>query len=188
MITLFLIDSLFFLTDIYYVIVIKGMDIIPDLIDHHKKSYKDCPWTFRAVDVLQVGIQESYDLILNRMMLQHLYYNDVVKLLQMFSESGSKYLLSTTFSSTDANLELQVHNNPGRFRKLNLEAPPISLVPPLCLVRDGPGVGIDGWAHFFGLWKLPLKQVVDCTRVKAMKLKDTSQMIYSCVKWSPYEF
>ncbi len=161
-----------------------GMDIVPALIAHHRKTYKDRPWKFRAADVVQVGIQQKYDIIVSRMMLQHLYFKDIITVLKHFSTSASPFLLTTTFARHDINKELLLQDNPGRYRQLNLETPPISLAPPLCLIRDGPGVGIDGWSHFLGLWQLPVKQVADCHKVQPMKLKGTSQIVYSCIKWS----
>ena len=162
-----------------------GVDIIPDLISHHKKAFKSFPWRFRLFDILEQPLNESFDLILCRTLLQHLHDADASKVLGRFSESGSLLLLTTTFSRIQMNTKLEmVDTNPGRFRKLNLEIPPISLRPPLCLQRDGHPHAINGWEHFVGLWGLPLEQIPDCVESIPMSLKDTAFTVYSCVDWS----
>ena len=161
-----------------------GIDIVPELISNHRKAYRSYPWKFRLVDVLQHPLQESFDLIINRMLLQHLYYKDVFKLLKQFSETNSSVLFTTTFLGTEHNSELDVKDNPGRVRKLNLEIPPLSLSPPLCVVRDGPPDTFEGWDHFIAVWRLPLRRLPQCLTAKKMTLKGTDKAIFSCVDWS----
>ena len=163
-------------TDVTY----TGMDIVPDLIEHHQEHYKEYPWKFAHIDIVEHSLKQSYDLILNRMMLQHLYYGDIFKILEQFSNSGSKYLLTTTFAQTKINTELHIGpDNPGRFRYLNLLIPPLSLVPPLCIQRDGPPNVFEGWEHFVALWELPLYQVEQCLDGRPFVTKEKITL-YSC--------
>ena len=148
-----------------------GADIVSELINSHKTVYKN--WQFIELDIVNDTMPGAYDLILNRMMLQHLFYKDIVRVLMKFSASKSRYLLSTTFSKTSLNKELALGtDNPGRFRYLNLQLRPIALTAPLCLQRDGPPNVFEGWEHFIGLWKLPLTQVEACKDVYRYSTKD----------------
>ncbi|ELU16741.1 hypothetical protein CAPTEDRAFT_222214 [Capitella teleta] len=140
-----------------------GIDIVTDLIEHHKNAFKHPSWTFEQRDIVKSPIKERYDLILCRTLLQHLFNSDAMKVLDSFSKSGSRYLFLTTWSRNTENEDLTVGDwNPGRMRRLNAELPPLSLSPPLCLQRDGPPDAIEGWDHFLGLWKLPLSQLKEC--------------------------
>ena len=164
-----------------------GIDVVPELIAHHKKAYRDRGWRFLQLDVVEDGIPvDGYDLIVSRTFLQHLYTADVLRVLKKFSESGSKYLFTTTFSKLVFNFELDLVDNQGRFRQLNLEVPPIALIPPLCTQRDGPPHIAEALEHFLALWPLPLLQVVNCDKVKHFRIMNTGQDVYSCVEWSPY--
>ena len=170
--------------DIYY----TGIDIVPDLISHHKQTYgRFQRWRFLEADILDHNfIIDDYDLIINRMMLQHLYFNDVLKLLKKFSDSGSQFLLLTTFPAHPKNEELIIdpHENPGRFRYLNLEIPPIALTPPECLQRDGPIDAFEGWAHFVGLWKLPLRRIKYCDEDQTFmyKIPYSPVKVHTCTR------
>lgn len=158
-----------------------GADIVPSLIDHHRKEYGRFGWKFIAGDVVQNGINDTYDIIVNRMMLQHLYFNDVIRVLAAFSNSGSGYLLTTTFGTHARNGDL-LSTTSYRFRRLNLEIEPLSLSTPLCVQRDGP-IG-DTNEHYVALWRLPLKRISRCTTAKPFPLKGTHLTFYSCEPWT----
>ena len=99
------------------------------------------------------------------------------------SQSGSAYLLVTSFPTIERNLELNT-GQLQRFRYLNLEIPPIALAPPLCYYRDGPN---PRQMHGLMLYKLPLQQVVNCQKPNAMKIKKTTTKLdtyYACGNWS----
>ena len=158
-----------------------GMDIVPELITHHKKMFKSqSQWTFINADVLSHAVGQ-YDIIVCRMMLQHLYDYDAVQVLKQFSESGSSFVLLTTFSCHDYNQQLVIDNeNPGRFRLLNLQIDPFSLRPPLCVLRDGPPDVIKAWEHYMGLWSLPLTSFKDCD-IKNFKANLIPCQLYACL-------
>ena len=168
-------------------ILYTGMDIVPQLIESHKKTYGQyTQWQFVHRDVLTTGVGQ-YDLILSRMMMQHLYNADIVKLLQKLSQSGSKYILMTSFAGYDKNQELNMDSNlenPGRFRTLNMELSPFLLTPALCIERDGPPDVYQGWDHFIGLWELPLRRIQTCNKVHLLSWKHSRHKLYSCVRWT----
>lgn len=56
-----------------------GMDIVEDLIEHHKKAHKNKDWKFVHGDIVDSRLTEKYDIILCRMLLQHLYSLDAKK-------------------------------------------------------------------------------------------------------------
>ncbi len=165
-----------------------GVDIVPDLIENHKQMFKHkTNWRFLALDAVEEPLPNGTHIILCRMMLQHLFLPDIQRLLSKFSQSGAKYLLATTFSRADANADLITGSSAsGRFRHINLEIPPVSLTPPLCLARDGPPGDVDGQYHFLGLWGLPLKQNFPCNRPETFSVAAFgigNILVSACVRW-----
>lgn len=164
--------------DIDYV----GMDIVPELIEGHQKTFVAQPWKFMHYDILRDGLKEKFDIIHCRMMLQHLLLKDLLNFLLEFSKSGSRYLITTTFPDFSENTELNPSG--GRFRYLNLEAPPVSLVNPLCHFRDGP---VEyGAPHILSVWKLPLKRIPECTKTSKLTFPagHVRGNYYACGNWS----
>ena len=137
-------------TDIEY----TGMDIVPDIIEHHKKTYSDQPWTFRVHDIVAEPLTDSYDLIFSRDMTQHLTIADTLRVVQHFSESGSHFAMMTTYPSTTNNERELKLGRRGRFHSQDLERPPYRLTPPIC-VRDEKR---KGGVEYSALWRLPMKQ------------------------------
>ncbi|XP_074660653.1 uncharacterized protein LOC141913102 [Tubulanus polymorphus] len=135
-----------------------GMDIVPELIKSHKTRFANrSNWSFRHGDIVNDPLKEQFDIIFCRHMLQHLSTADALKVLKHFSDSGSRFLLTTSWLGTKANIELPTFQH-GRFRRMNLELPPFSLVPPLCFGRDWPK-GPYEKQLYTGLWSLPLEQI-----------------------------
>lgn len=160
-----------------------GLDIVPDLINRHRKNYaSQSNWNFRVQDIVRNGLNESYDLILCRMMLQHLPINEALTVIKHFSESGSRFLLTTSFNRAKVNHELP--GAYGKFRTLNLELPPFSLTPPVCLLRDGEKNDSEGQKHFLGLWRLPARRVKLCNSTVSFRVEDFGVVFFSCVNWS----
>ena len=127
-----------------------GADIVPALIAKHTERYiRNKHIQFKTIDIVKDELTESYDIILCRMMLQHLVYKDVLRALYHFSESNSTYLAATTFAENKTNKEVTLTGI--RFRHLNLEKPPINLSPPLCNYKEP----IPDF-HYMAIWKLPL--------------------------------
>ena len=171
--------------DIHY----TGIDIVPQLIDHHVAAYKKALPNAHFIegDILKFDITDGYDIIICRALLQHLGFDDILRILYKISESKAKVLIATTFAGIADNKELKMgHDNPGRFRKLNLEVPPLALAPPSCIHRDGPPDDFEGWDHMAATWTLPLKYSPECERGQSHVLRSTDRMIYSCNPWSDY--
>ena len=166
-----------------------GMDIVPAIIQRARESCWRMGLKFQTHDIVSHPLKNSYDVIHSRHMLQHLTTKDALRALRRFSDSGSRYLITTTFISASENLEVPLTNN-SRYRALNLELPPISLPPPLCLQRDDPPM----WTKpaekvtgpsvitYTGLWELPLRQIAGCSKTFSHKIKifDGSPTMFSC--------
>ena len=134
-------------------IVYTGADIVPDIIAHHKKKLKRLRTAeFVVHDVVSVPLNRSYDIILLRDVLQHLWMVDAMMALKHLSESGSKFMLATTFHDTAVNVDVDKEALGGRKSSYNLERPPFSLESPVCSSFD--------WnMEYISLWNLPLKQI-----------------------------
>ena len=157
-----------------------GMDIVPEIINGHKKTFAKKPWKFVHQDIVATPLKNSYDLIHVRQMLQHLTGRDTLTALRHFSASGH-FLLATTYATIPSNSELNTKAH-SRYRLQNLELPPFSLTRPLCYSRDGPP-GHSNHLHFTGLWKLPLKSIRKCVGKFALtkiKLHGVQENLYSC--------
>ena len=152
-----------------------GIDIVPDLIQNHRRKFVNrTDWKFVHTDVIEHPLNESYDLIHCRMLVQHLVTVDAITVLKRFSQSGSGYLLTSTYSAIRHNQELVVTSE-YRYRLINLEISPFSLTRPICL-------GKDGGDHYMGLWKLQLTRIVDCKvpQGDTIKFKSHSKYVYFC--------
>lgn len=165
-------------------IIYTGIDIVPDIISHHRNKYAEQKWTFELHDIVATPLNDSFDLILCRMMLQHLFTKDVATVLRRFSDSRSRYLLTTTHHGRRSNAELAKER---RFRQLNMELPPLSLIPPLCTFRDGDPEDENGKTHSLALWSLPLKQVKQCRKKFHFSADSIVGKLVSCVDWSLHQ-
>ena len=131
----------------------------------------------------------DYDLVVSRMMMQHLNHADVIRILHNLSNitshrrrhGGGVFLLATTFSNTAVNAKLDV-NNAMRYAMLNLEVDPFRLETPLCLFREGP----PDATHFMGLWRLPVRAIAEgsCSKPVAVSTPLSKRPMFSCVNWT----
>ena len=137
-------------TDLEY----TGMDIVPDIIKHHKKTYSDHAWTFRVHDIVAEPLTTSYDLIFSRDMTQHLTIGDTLRVLKHFSASGSHFAMLTTYPSTVHNERDLNLGSKGRYHSQDLERPPYSLTRPICVRQEKE----KGGPEYSALWRIPLKQ------------------------------
>ena len=141
-----------------------GIDIVSALIRNHQTKFVNRnDWKFINTDIIEHPLNESYHLIFCRMLLQHLVTADVISMLKRFSQSGSAFLLTTSFSEKSYYQEVRP-NSQYRFRIINLEIPPFSLTCSICLSRDG-----SKGEHYVGLWKLTLTRVSNCKLPKKEK-------------------
>ncbi|ELU17186.1 hypothetical protein CAPTEDRAFT_210472 [Capitella teleta] len=88
-----------------------GVEIVPQLTEHHQRSYAAFKnWKFVTTDILNVDINEKFDLIIARHLTAHLTNRDTMQALEKFSNSQGTFLLATTYPQEEVNTELQLTN------------------------------------------------------------------------------
>lgn len=127
-----------------------GGDIIPEIVDSNAKKYGRKNRTFMQIDLIRDPLPEA-DLLHCRDCLVHLSNDDVLAALQNIRKSKIKYLLSTTFTACDENVDIVT----GDWRIINLEKAPFNLPAPDLLINEkcteGEGTYSD---KCLGLWKI----------------------------------
>lgn len=127
-----------------------GGDIIADLVTSLNKTYGDAQHEFRQLN-LTLDPLPNVDLILCRDVLVHFSHADVRRSLRNMKESGSRYLLTTTFVRRDRNADIPT----GQWRPLNLQKPPFSLPEPKLIIDEECTEGSGNFADkCLGLWEL----------------------------------
>ena len=130
-----------------------GADVVPELILENRRKYGDATRSFLITDITRDKLPRV-DVILSRDCLVHLSFDDIFAAIQNFKESGSTYLLTTTFASVDRNTEI----NTGAWRPLNLQLFPFDFPAPLKLIdekRAHQGVSVHKYLALWTLQELP---------------------------------
>ena len=105
-----------------------GADIVPDLIEKNKSLYPTVD--FRVLD-LTTDQLPKVDLIFTRDCLGHLSNENIIKAIKNCEASGSKYLLTTSFTKWNFNPDIPN----GSWRRINLMIEPF-LLNPLYLINE----------------------------------------------------
>lgn len=114
-----------------------GADIVDPLIGLNKANY---PHTnFRVLDLINDPLPKV-DLIFTRDCLGHLSNDNVSKAIRNCQESGSKYLLATSFTKWDMNPDIE----DGGWKCINLMIPPFQLNPIYLINEDCQ----EGYPHY----------------------------------------
>ena len=128
-----------------------GGDIVPTLIEQNNANYGNENRNFQNLNII-IGLLPQADLILCRDCLVHLNFVDGLAALEQFRKSGAKWLLTTTFTERDSNIDLYEGDI---WRPLNLEKPPFNLPKPERYIIEGcteySGVFRD---KCLGLWRI----------------------------------
>lgn len=114
-----------------------GIDIVGFIIESNQEKYPD--YTFRQGTVMQQ--HRNSDLVLCRDLLGHFSNKDVDEALNFIIDSGSKYLLTTTFPDAIINKDIVT----GSWRPINVE---LLLGKPIELIKE------DHEGKYLGLWDL----------------------------------
>jgi hypothetical protein len=122
----------------YYI----GCDIVPQLISTLQVEASNERRRFQVADIVK-DLLPTADAVLCRDCLVHLPLQMVQHALQNFMLSGFEYALLTTYPGVK-NIEIPI----GRWRQLDMEAPPFSLPPPISLLKEEPK------NKFLGVWKI----------------------------------
>lgn len=107
-----------------------GADIVSDLIEKNKTSYPN--FNFKVMDIIEDKLPKV-DLIIVRDCFVHLTYENINKSIVNIKNSGSKYLLTTSFIEKE---NIDIPNN-GGWRPINLIKPPFKRNNYLNIINDG---------------------------------------------------
>lgn len=109
-----------------------GGDIVPELIERNRRLHGDARTTFDVIDLV-VDDLPAADVVLVRDCLVHLSPALVWCALGRLRRSGSRYLLTTTYPGRGADPGVAT----GRWRPIDLEAPPYSFPAPQYTLLEG---------------------------------------------------
>ena len=127
-----------------------GIEVVEGLAAANQERYGDRRRRFTSLDVIRDPLP-SADLILCRDCLVHLKNHQVSAALRNFRRSGSRFLLTTTFTGAHPNADVPL----GGWRPLNLELPPFELGPPLEVISEAESVEDSRYADkSLALWAL----------------------------------
>lgn len=108
-----------------------GIDIVPEIIQSNQRKYGNERREFLAIDIVKETLPGG-DLILCRDCFIHLSFRDIFSAVRNFCRSGSKYLLTTTFTGLKENMNIVS----GRVRPVNLQKPPFNFPMPILLINE----------------------------------------------------
>lgn len=127
-----------------------GGDIVRGLIKQNRENYGSADREFIDIDVTTMPVP-AVDLILCRDLLVHLPTAECRKVLAAFIDSGSTYLLTTTYLHQPENGDIK----PGKWRPVNLQVAPFFFPEPLELIEDGDtDAGEQDYGKHLALWRI----------------------------------
>lgn len=127
-----------------------GSDIVTALIRQNKQEYQRENLNFRRLDLIKDRLPKV-DLLFCRDCFVHLSFTDIFLALRNICNTGSTYLLTTTFTSRSSNHDIAT----GGWRTLNLEAAPFMFPTPLRTINEGCTEGDGAYTDkSLGLWRV----------------------------------
>jgi SAM-dependent methyltransferase len=108
-----------------------GADIVRPLIAKNQEKFGDENTRFMHLDITSEKLPDA-DLWLCRDCLHHLSNADIYSVIDNFLDSNIRYLLTTTNSECDRNIDIPT----GHCRLLNLELPPFGFCEPKMYIDD----------------------------------------------------
>ena len=128
-----------------------GADVVEDLMRRNQELFSTPLRRFIVCDITK-GPVPTVDLVLCRDLLVHLSYQDAFAALRNLRLSGSKYLLTTTFTQRSRNFDIPTT---GKWRPLNLKLEPFKFGEPILLVNEKCTEGDGSWSDkSLGLWRI----------------------------------
>jgi SAM-dependent methyltransferase len=127
-----------------------GADIVDELVKKLQARYAGEAREFTRLDLMNDRLPKV-DLIFCRDCLVHLSSKDVLKAISRIVDSGSTYLLTTTFPDHKVNREILT----GAWRPLNLNLSPYNFPPPAELIIENCTEAGGRFADkSLGLWRV----------------------------------
>lgn len=127
-----------------------GSDIVEDLIQQNTRKYASHALRFKRLNLMEDELPKV-DLVFCRDCLVHFSFADMFRALHNICSSGSKYLLTTTYTDRTVNYDIVT----GQWCVRNLEAAPFMLPRPLRIINEGC-TEHHGACHdkSLGLWRI----------------------------------
>ena len=131
-----------------------GCDIVKSVIEANSSKYSDQNVKFLNLNLTKDDLP-CVDLILCRDCFQHIVYDDILKIINNFKRSKSKYLLTTSYPLTYKNWDIKIN---GDYRPLNISKSPINLKNHIEKIKENGGVGgaVDRILYLFDIAKLEI--------------------------------
>jgi SAM-dependent methyltransferase len=127
-----------------------GVDVVVELIEDNRKKYGGPHRRFLPLEIA-TEVPPRADLAFCRDCWVHLPNAQILAALKNLRASGTRYLLTTTFSERTENPDIPL----GAWRPIHLALPPFSLGPPLRLLSEQRSVEDPAYADkAMGLWEL----------------------------------
>jgi hypothetical protein len=125
-----------------------GGDIVDELIQKNESQYGSENRKFICIDLIRDSLPKA-DLVLSRDCFVHFSYSHIFRALKNIKNSGSTYLLTTTFISRNKNFDIPT----GSWRPINLYLSPFNFPLPLKMI-DEKNPSDEYRDKNLGLWKV----------------------------------
>jgi SAM-dependent methyltransferase len=127
-----------------------GGDIVKELIASNNTNFANEHRKFVVMDILNDPLP-AVDLIFCRDCLVHLSFKDVRRALGNFKASGSKYLVTTTFTRNDKIADIAT----GQWRPINFCLAPFNFPEPMKIITEHCTSGNGAYSDkSLGVWKI----------------------------------
>lgn len=114
-----------------------GADIVEELIKNNTLQHKERKnLTFKVINLITDNLPKS-DIVIVRDCLVHLSYEDIHRAIKNIKSSGSKFLLTTTFTNHHRNYDIVT----GDWRPVNLQEKPFNFSPPILVINENCSEG-----------------------------------------------
>jgi len=131
-----------------------GADIVPALVAKNNSRFASENKKFIVLD-LSHSVPPKTDLILCRDLLVHLNTKSIERCISNIKASGSKYLLSTTFTNIRPYKNLRLFTRGIGWRPINLELAPFFFPKPLIIINENCTEGKNLFGDkSLGLWRI----------------------------------
>ena len=127
-----------------------GVDIVEELISQNNRLYRDEKREFMSMNIAKDPLP-TVDVIMCRDCLIHLSFLKIFSVIKNFKESGSKYLLASTYTKVVHNKDIVT----GQWRPLNLQMPPFNFPYPRYIINENCSENEGKYSDkSLGLWPL----------------------------------
>lgn len=108
-----------------------GVEVVQELVKINQERYGNDIRNFFVADI-ETDLLPKVDLILCRDCFIHYDFATTKKIIENFKRSGSKYLLTTTFTRRASNIDISM----GGFLPLNLQRSPFFFPEPILIINE----------------------------------------------------